>query len=170
MATTGDRREAGPPSTTAAKLEQLGRLRDEAAHAGDEKAVARQRERGKLLARERLEKLLDPGSFVELDRFVRHREIEFGMRDQRPWGDAVVTGRGTIFGRRVFVFSQDFTIFGGSLSEVFAEKVCKVMDMAVKVGCPVVGINDSGGARIQEGVVSLAGYAEIFWRNVQASG
>ncbi len=132
--------------------------------------VARQRERGKLLARERLEKLLDPGSFVELDRFVRHREVEFGMRDSRPWGDAVVTGYGTIFGRKVFVFSQDFTVFGGSLSEVFAEKVCKVMDMAVKYGCPVIGINDSGGARIQEGVVSLAGYAEIFWRNVQASG
>ena len=125
---------------------------------------------GKLLARERLEKLLDPGSFVELDRFVRHREVEFGMRENRLWGDAVVTGYGTILGRKVFVFSQDFTVFGGSLSEVFAEKVCKVMDLAVKYGCPVIGINDSGGARIQEGVVSLAGYAEIFWRNVQASG
>ena len=101
---------------------------------------------------------------------MRHREVEFGMRDKRPWGDAVVTGYGTVFGRPVCVFSQDFTVFGGSLSEVFAEKICKVMDMAVKVGCPVVGINDSGGARIQEGVVSLAGYAEIFWRNVQASG
>ena len=129
-----------------------------------------QRERGKLLARERLEKLLDPGSFVELDRFVRHREVEFGMREQRPYGDAVVTGYGTILGRKVFVFSQDFTVFGGSLSEVFAEKVCKVMDLALDYGCPVVGINDSGGARIQEGVVSLAGYAEIFWRNVRASG
>ena len=139
-------------------------------HAGAEQAVARQRERGKLLARERLEKLLDPGSFVELDRFVRHREVEFDMRERRPWGDAVVTGHGTILGRKVFVFSQDFTVFGGSLSEVFAEKVCKVMDMAVAYGCPVIGINDSGGARIQEGVVSLAGYAEIFWRNVQASG
>ena len=135
-----------------------------------EKAAARQRARGKLLARERVERLLDPGSFVELDRFVRHREVEFGMREKRPWGDAVVTGYGTVFGRPVCVFSQDFTVFGGSLSEVFAEKICKVMDMAVKVGCPVVGINDSGGARIQEGVVSLAGYAEIFWRNVQASG
>ena len=101
---------------------------------------------------------------------MRHREVEFGMSENRPWGDAVVTGYGTIFGRKVFVFSQDFTVFGGSLSEVFAEKVCKVMDMAVKYGCPVIGINDSGGARIQEGVVSLAGYAEIFWRNVQASG
>jgi propionyl-CoA carboxylase beta chain len=117
-----------------------------------------------------LEKLLDPGSFVELDRFVRHRETEFGMGENRPLGDAVVTGYGTVFGRKVFVFSQDFTVFGGSLSEVFAEKVCKVMDLAIRYGCPVVGINDSGGARIQEGVVSLAGYAEIFWRNVQASG
>jgi len=156
--------------TTAAKLQWLRELRDEAAHAGTEQAVARQHERGKLLAHERVEKLLDPGSFVELDRFVRHREIEFDMRERRPWGDAVVTGHGTILGRKVFVFSQDFTVFGGSLSEVFAEKVCKVMDMAVAYGCPIVGINDSGGARIQEGVVSLAGYAEIFWRNVQASG
>jgi propionyl-CoA carboxylase beta chain len=156
--------------TTEAKLRWLEELADEARHAGNEKQVERQRERGKLLARERLEKLLDSDSFVELDRFVRHREVEFGMRDNRPWGDAVVTGYGTIFGRKVFVFSQDFTVFGGSLSEVFAEKVCKVMDMAVKYGCPVIGINDSGGARIQEGVVSLAGYAEIFWRNVQASG
>jgi acetyl-CoA carboxylase carboxyltransferase component len=156
--------------TTADKLAWLRELGDEAAHAGSEKAAARQHERGKLLARERLELLLDPGSFVELDRFVRHRETEFGMHDNRPWGDAVVTGYGTVLGRAVCVFSQDFTVFGGSLSEVFAEKVCKVMDMAVKVGCPVVGINDSGGARIQEGVVSLAGYAEIFWRNVQASG
>ena len=156
--------------TTEAKLAWLRELGDEAAHAGSEKAVARQHERGKLLARERIDLLLDPGSFVELDRFVRHRETEFGMRDNRPWGDAVVTGYGTVFGRPVCVFSQDFTVFGGSLSEVFADKVCKVMDMAVRVGCPLVGINDSGGARIQEGVVSLAGYAEIFWRNVQASG
>ena len=157
--------------TTEAKLalargaERRGRARRWA-----RRRSAKQHARGKLLARERVERLLDPGSFVELDRFVRHREVEFGMRDKRPWGDAVVTGYGTVFGRQVFVFSQDFTVFGGSLSEVFAEKICKVMDMAVKVGCPVVGINDSGGARIQEGVVSLAGYAEIFWRNVQASG
>jgi propionyl-CoA carboxylase beta chain len=156
--------------TTAAKLAWLRELSEQAAHAGNENAVARQRERGKLLARERVEKLLDPGSFVELDRYVRHREAEFGMRERRPYGDAVVTGYGTIFGRRVFVFSQDFTVFGGSLSEVFAEKICKVMDLAAKFGCPVIGINDSGGARIQEGVVSLAGYAEIFWRNVQCSG
>src|SRR5947209_16549604 len=157
-------------NSTEAKLRQLEELRDEARHAGSERAVERQRQQGKLLARDRLEKLLDPGSFVELDRYVRHREVEFGMREKRPWGDAVVTGHGTVFGRKVFVFSQDSTIFGGSLSEVFAEKICKVMDMAVKYGCPVVGINDSGGARIQEGVVSLAGYAEIFWRNVQCSG
>jgi propionyl-CoA carboxylase beta chain len=156
--------------TTEAKLRWLEELAEGSLHAGSEKQVARQRERGKLLARERLERLLDPGSFVELDRFVRHREVEFGMRENRPWGDAVVTGYGTIFGRKVFVFSQDFTVFGGSLSEVFAEKVCKVMDLGVTYGCPVIGINDSGGARIQEGVVSLAGYAEIFWRNVQASG
>jgi propionyl-CoA carboxylase beta chain len=156
--------------TTEAKLRWLQELREEALHAADPRHVERQRSRGKLLARERIEKLLDPGSFVELDRFVRHREVEFGMRETRPWGDAVVTGYGTIFGRKVFVFSQDFTIFGGSLSEVFAEKVCKVMDLALRYGCPIIGINDSGGARIQEGVVSLAGYAEIFWRNVQASG
>ncbi len=156
--------------TTAGKLEWLEELRGEALHAGSEKAVARRREEGRLLARERAVKLCDPGSFVELDRYVRHRESNFGMMDRRPYGDAVVTGYGTIFGRRVFVFSQDFTVFGGSLSEVFAEKICKVMDLAVKYGCPVIGINDSGGARIQEGVVSLAGYAEIFWRNVQASG
>ncbi|MSO57446.1 MAG: acyl-CoA carboxylase subunit beta [Thermoleophilia bacterium] len=156
--------------TTEAKLRWLGELRADAAAAAGEQAVARQRERGKLLARERIERLLDPDSFVELDRFVRHREVEFGMRENRPWGDAVVTGYGTVLGRTVCVFSQDFTVFGGSLSEVFAEKICKVMDMAVKVGCPVIGLNDSGGARIQEGVVSLAGYAEIFWRNVQASG
>jgi propionyl-CoA carboxylase beta chain len=161
---------AATEDSTGAKLERLEALREEALHQGSERAVERQRAQGKLLARERVEKLLDPGSFVELDRYVRHREVEFGMREKRPWGDAVVTGHGTVFGRKVFVFSQDSTIFGGSLSEVFAEKICKVMDMAVKYGCPILGINDSGGARIQEGVVSLAGYAEIFWRNVQASG
>src|ERR671934_20021 len=156
--------------STEAKLKQLEELRGEALHAGSGKAVDRQRAAGKLLARERAEKLVDPGSFVELDRYVRHREAEFGMRERRPYGDAVVTGYGTVFGRRVFVFSQDFTVFGGSLSEVFADKICKVMDLAAKYGCPVIGINDSGGARIQEGVVSLAGYAEIFWRNVESSG
>src|SRR4051795_8156747 len=165
MATTDDRADS-----TQSKLDQLQQLRDETEHAGTEKAIERQRQQGKLLARERLIELLDPGSFVELDRYVRHREANFGMLEKRPYGDAVVTGYGTIFGRKVFVFSQDFTVFGGSLSEVFAEKVCKIMDHAAKLGCPVIGINDSGGARIQEGVVSLAGYAEIFWRNVQASG
>ena len=162
MAATGD--------STEQKLQELQELREEALHTGGEQAVARQREQGKLLARERAEKLLDPGSFVELDRYVRHRESNFAMLERRPYGDAVVTGYGTVFGRKVFVFSQDFTVFGGSLSEVFAEKICKVMDLAAKFGCPLIGINDSGGARIQEGVVSLAGYAEIFWRNVQCSG
>src|SRR5581483_5093585 len=138
MPATGD--------STQAKLERMLARREEALHQGSERSVERQRAQGKLLARERLEKLLDSGSFVELDRFVRDREVEFGMRERRPWGDAVVTGHGTIFGRRVFVFSQDFTVFGGSLSEVFAEKICKVMDLAEKFGCPVIGINDSGGA------------------------
>jgi len=126
--------------TTAGKLEWLQELRGQALHAGSEKSVARRREEGRLLARERAEKLCDPGSFVELDRYVRHRESNFGMMDRRPYGDAVVTGYGTIFGRRVFLFSQDFTVFGGSLSEVFAEKICKVMDLAVKYGCPIFGI------------------------------
>src|SRR6266498_3959536 len=165
MATTDDRADS-----TEGKLDRLQQLRDEADHAASEQAVERQRQQGKLLARERLVELLDPGSFVELDRYVRHREPNFGMRERRPYGDAVVTGYGTIFGRKVFVFSQDFTVFGGSLSEVFAEKFCKVMDLALKYGCPIIGINDSGGARIQEGGVSLAGYAEIFWRNVESSG
>src|SRR6266566_2076074 len=166
MATTDEPRA----DSTQSKLDQLQELRDEAEHAGTDQAIERQRQQGKLLARERLVELLDPGSFVELDRFVRHREPNFGMLERRPYGDAVVTGYGTVFGRKVFLFSQDFTIFGGSLSEVFAEKICKVMDMAVRYGCPIIGINDSGGARIQEGVVSLAGYADIFVRNVQASG
>ena len=161
---------ASTDESTKGKLDRLEQLREEATHAGSEAAVKRQHDAGKLLAHERVEKLLDPGSFVELDRFVRHRNPLFGMMERRPYGDAVVTGYGTIFGRKVFVFSQDFTIFGGSLSEAFAEKIVKVMDLAAKYGCPVIGINDSGGARIQEGVVSLAGYAEIFWRNVQASG
>ena len=152
------------------KRERLRALRQEALHAAAEKAVERQHARGKLTARERIDLLLDPGSFVELDMFTRHRAHGFGLEANRPWGDGVVTGYGTIDGRRVFLFSQDFTIFGGSLGEVFAEKICKVMDLAMRMGCPIIGINDSGGARIQEGVVSLGGYAEIFWRNVQASG
>ena len=156
--------------TTAERLAQLAALRDQASHAGDERAVERQRGRGKGLARERIEALFDEGSFVELDAFVRHRSPNFGMMENRPLGDGVVTGHGLVHGRRVFAFSQDFTVFGGSLGEAFAEKICKVMDLALRFGCPLVGINDSGGARIQEGVVSLGGYAEIFWRNVQASG
>jgi propionyl-CoA carboxylase beta chain len=158
------------PETFAEKLAQLSELRYEAIHAGSEAAVEKQHARGKLTARERVEKLLDPGSFQELDVFVRHRTTDFEMQRNRPYGDAVVTGHGTIDGRRVCIFSQDFTVFGGSLGEVMSEKICKVMDLAVKIGCPVIGINDSGGARIQEGVVSLGGYAEVFWRNVQCSG
>ena len=123
-----------------------------------------------MTARERVEKLLDPGSFKELDTFVRHRTYEFDMDKKRPWGDAVVTGHGTIDGRTVCVFSQDFTVFGGSLGEVMAEKMCKIMDLAAKIGCPVIGINDSGGARIQEGVVSLGAYGDVFVRNVDCSG
>src|SRR4029077_8930271 len=164
------RHMTGAHETTQARLEWLRELRAEALHAGSDAAVQKGRDEGRLLARERAVQLCDEGSFVELDRYVRHRESNFGMMERRPYGDAVVTGYGTVFGRKVFVFSQDFTVFGGSLSEVFAEKICKVMDLAVKYGCPVVGINDSGGAMIQEGVVSLAGYAEIFWRNVQCSG
>jgi propionyl-CoA carboxylase beta chain len=152
------------------KRARLRELREEAVHAGSAAAVERQHARGKGTARERIDMLLDPGSFVEIDMFTRHRAHGFGLEDNRPWGDGVVTGHGTIDGRKVVVFSQDFTVFGGSLGEVFAEKIVKVMDLAVKMGCPVIGINDSGGARIQEGVVSLGGYADIFFRNVKASG
>ncbi|HVN69256.1 MAG TPA: acyl-CoA carboxylase subunit beta [Candidatus Binatia bacterium] len=133
-------------------------------------AVVKQHERGKRTARERVEALVDEGSFVEFDRFVVHRTNAFGLDEKEFLGDGVVTGRATIDGRQVFLFSQDFTVLGGSLGEAFAEKICKVMDLAVRTGSPLIGINDSGGARIQEGVVSLGGYAEIFWRNVQASG
>ncbi|MBD0356240.1 MAG: acyl-CoA carboxylase subunit beta, partial [Rubrobacter sp.] len=156
--------------TTAGKIEGLERLRAAAAHPASEQAIQRQRERGKLTARERIELLLDPGTFVELDRYRVHRSYNFGLEENRPLGDGVVTGYGEVMGRKVCVFSQDFTVFGGSLGEVYAEKICKVMDLALNTGCPIVGINDSGGARIQEGVVSLAGYAEIFHRNVLASG
>src|SRR5437660_9399359 len=158
------------PETYEEKLEQLQELRDEQLHAGSEQAVAKQHEKGKYTARERVEKLLDPGSFQELDTFVRHRTYEFDMQKNRPWGDAVVTGHGTIDGRRVCVFSQDFTVFGGSLGEVMADKMCKIMDLAAKIGCPVIGLNDSGGARIQEGVVSLGAYGDVFVRNVMCSG
>ena len=133
-------------------------------------AVARQHERGKRTARERVEALVDDGSFVEFDRFVVHRTNAFGLDEKEFLGDGVITGRATLDGRQIFLFSQDFTVLGGSLGEAFAEKICKVMDLAVRTGSPLIGINDSGGARIQEGVVSLGGYAEIFWRNVQASG
>src|ERR671921_348558 len=156
--------------TTAGKLDGLGKLRDAAAHPAPEAAVERQRERGKLTARERVELLLDEGTFVELDRYRVHRSYNFGLEENRPLGDGVITGYGEVSGRKVCVFSQDFTVFGGSLGEVYAEKICKVMDLAISTGCPIVGINDSGGARIQEGVVSLAGYADIFHRNVLASG
>src|SRR5512144_2483996 len=158
------------PVTHEEKLTYLRELREEALHAGSEEAIEKQHAKGKLTARERIGKLLDPGSFEELDTFVRHRTHEFEMDKRRPYGDAVVTGYGTIDGRTVFVFSQDFTGFGGSLGEVMAEKMCKVMDLAAKVGAPVVGINDSGGARIQEGVVSLGAYGDVFVRNVQCSG
>jgi propionyl-CoA carboxylase beta chain len=158
------------PETYEEKLAQLQDLRYEAIHAGSEAAVEKQHAKGKYTARERIGKLLDPGSFQELDTFVRHRTLDFEMQENRPWGDAVVTGHGTIDGRRVCVFSQDFTVFGGSLGEVMAEKMCKIMDLAAKIGCPVIGINDSGGARIQEGVVSLGAYGDVFVRNVQCSG
>jgi propionyl-CoA carboxylase beta chain len=156
--------------STAGKLAELSRRRAAAATAGSEKAVAKQHAKGKMTARERVESLLDPGSFVELDELARHRSNAFGLEKTRPYGDGVVTGYGTIDGRPVCVFAQDFTVFGGSLGEVFGEKIVKVMDLAMKTGVPVIGINDSGGARIQEGVVSLGLYGEIFLRNVHASG
>ncbi|MHB8341265.1 MAG: acyl-CoA carboxylase subunit beta [Mycobacteriales bacterium] len=158
------------PHTTAGKLALLRHRGDEAVHAGSAKAVESQHAKGKLTARERIEAFCDPGSFVETDALARHRSHDFGLARRRPYGDGVVTGYGTVDGRPVCVFSQDFTVFGGSLGEVFGEKICKVMDLALKTGCPVVGINDSGGARIQEGVVSLGLYGEIFYRNVAASG
>src|ERR1700719_1896708 len=151
-------------------IERIHELSRQAEAAGGEDKLKHQRESGRLTARERVEFLLDRGSFVELDKFKTHRNTDFGMADRKIPGDGVVTGYGTIDGRQVCVFSQDFTVFGGSLSGAFAEKVCKVMDLAMKTGCPVIGINDSGGARIQEGVVSLAGYADIFLRNVMSSG
>jgi propionyl-CoA carboxylase beta chain len=157
------------PETYEEKLAQLEELREQAVHTNPQ-AEEKQHARGKLTARERVEKLLDPGSFQELDTFVRHRTADFDMQKNRPWGDAVVTGHGTIDGRPVCVFSQDFTVFGGSLGEVMSEKMCKIMDLAAKIGCPVIGINDSGGARIQEGVVSLGAYGDVFVRNVQCSG
>jgi propionyl-CoA carboxylase beta chain len=152
------------------RLAQLEELRRQAEAGGGEERIEAQHARGKLTARERLELLLDEGSFIELDRFVVHRAAGFGIEKQKYLGDGVVTGYGQINGRLVYVFSQDFTVFGGSLSEAHAEKICKVMDLALKNGAPVIGLNDSGGARIQEGVASLGGYAEIFLRNTLASG
>jgi len=149
---------------------RLDHLDAEAEKGGGEERITRQHQSGKLTARERIDMFLDPGSFVELDKFKTHRCAEFGMEAQKILGDGVVTGYGLVEGRQVFVFAQDFTVFGGSLSGAFAEKICKVMDRALEVGCPVVGLNDSGGARIQEGVVSLAGYADIFLRNTLSSG
>ena len=158
------------PHTTAGKVAELQRRYDEAVHAGSARAVEKQHARGKKTARERIIDLLDEGSFMELDEFARHRSSTFGMQRNRPFGDGVVTGYGTVDGRPVCVFSQDVTVFGGSLGEVYGEKIVKILDFALRNGCPVVGINEGGGARIQEGVVSLGLYGEIFRRNVQASG
>jgi propionyl-CoA carboxylase beta chain len=155
--------------TTADKIAELRRRRA-LAEGGDPEAAKRQHARGKLTARERIALLLDEGSFVELDALAVHRATGFGLEERRPLGDGVITGHGTIDGRPVCLFAQDFTVFGGSLGEVFAEKICKVMDLALRMGVPCIGINDSGGARIQEGVVALGGYAEIFYRNVISSG
>ncbi len=156
--------------TTAGKLAQKEHRLDEAVRVADESARAKQHAKGRQSARERIESLFDEGSFVELDEFARHRSTNFGLEKRRPYGDGVITGFGTIDGRQVCVFSQDFSIFGGSLGQVYGEKICKVMDLAVKTGSPIVGINEGAGARIQEGVVSLGLYGEIFKRNVHASG
>lgn len=152
------------------KVERLQKLREEAKKGGGEARIQKQHDKGKLTARERIDILVDKGSFEEIDAFVTHRSQAFGLDGQQVMGDGVVTGFGKIEGRPVYIFSQDFTVFGGSLSETHAEKICKIMDLAVKNGIPVIGLNDSGGARIQEGVSSLGGYAEVFWRNSMASG
>ena len=156
--------------TTREKLDELKRMQDQARQGGGADRIASQHKKGKLTARERLDLLLDPSTFQELDMFATHRSTDFGLDEQRVLGDGVVTGYGKVEGRLVYVFSQDFTVFGGSLSEAHAEKICKVMDLAMKNGAPVIGLNDSGGARIQEGVVSLGAYADIFLRNTLASG
>ncbi|QRP45162.1 acyl-CoA carboxylase subunit beta [Amycolatopsis sp. FDAARGOS 1241] len=156
--------------TTAGKLADLYRRYDEAVHAGSARAIEKQHAKGKKTARERIDLLLDEGSFVELDELARHRSTNFGLEKNRPYGDGVVTGYGTVDGRPVCVFSQDVTVFGGALGEVYGEKIVKVMDLALKTGCPIIGMNEGGGARIQEGVVSLGLYAEIFRRNTHASG
>ena len=157
-------------STNEERLDRLEQMRAESRLGGGAVRIERQHASGKLTARERLDLLLDPGSFLELDAFVTNRATAVDPSENHVLGDGVVTGHGTIDGRLVFVFSQDFTVFGGSLSEAYAEKICKVMDLAMKVGAPIIGLNDSGGARIQEGVASLGGYADIFLRNVLASG
>src|SRR6266853_3150965 len=157
------------PSPSERQINILRKRKYDAMHRGGD-ADDRQHPKGKLTARERIELLVDPGSFTELDAFAVHRTEAFGMGEKKIAGDGVVTGYGTVDGRELFIFSHDASVFGGSLGEVFAEKVCKVMDLAVRAGRPCLGINDSGGARIQEGVVSLAGYADIFLRNVQSSG
>jgi propionyl-CoA carboxylase beta chain len=157
-------------STEETALQKLSRKRAESLEGGGVDRIEAQHKKGKLTARERIDLLLDEGTFEEIGRFVTHRSVEFGLEKQRYLGDGVVTGFGKIAGRTVYVFSQDFTVFGGSLSETHAEKICKVMDLALRTGAPLIGLNDSGGARIQEGVVSLGGYADIFYRNVQASG
>lgn len=159
-----------PKQKSMNKLEFLQEKSRLAELGGGEKRLEKQRSQGKMTARERIEFLLDEGTFEEFDKFVVHRSTDFGLDEQKILGDGVVTGHGLIDGREVFVFAQDFTVFGGSLSETFAQKICKIMDLALKVGAPVIGLNDSGGARIQEGVVSLAGYADIFLRNTLASG
>ncbi len=156
--------------TSDEKIELLRKMKEEASQGGGPERIARQRAKGKKTARERVVELLDPGTFVELDMFVTHLCTDFGMEDKKVLGDGVVTGYGKIEGRDVYIFSQDFTVFGGSLGEMYANKITKVMDLAMNNGKPVIGLNDSGGARIQEGVVSLGGYAEIFFRNVMASG
>ena len=153
-----------------ANIAEMERRRAAARLGGGQRRIDAQHSKGKLTARERLELLLDPDSFEEWDMFVEHRTHDFGIDAHKIPGDGVVTGYGTVNGRLVFVFSQDFTVFGGSLSEAHAEKICKIMDQAINVGAPVIGLNDSGGARIQEGVMSLAGYADIFLRNTLASG
>src|SRR5215216_6774507 len=158
------------PKQTKSKLETLRERSVQAEQGGGVARVEKQHEAGKMTARERIDFLLDEGSFEEFDKFVVHRSQDFGLEEQKYLGDGVVTGHGLVDGREVFVFAQDFTVFGGSLSETHAEKICKIMDLAMKVGAPVVGLNDSGGARIQEGVVSLGGYADIFLRNTLASG
>src|SRR5262245_9591819 len=151
-------------------IARLEEMEAKAALAGGQARIDKMHEAGKLIARERISALLDEGTFVELDKFVTHRCADFGMQEQKILGDGVVTGHGLVDGRPVCVFAQDFTVFGGSLSGAYAQKICKVMDLATKIGCPVIGLNDSGGARIQEGVESLAGYADIFLRNVLTSG